>query len=218
MEQKTFRTLIICTVAVLLIWAVAGTYKSCKSDDAMDRYKSEIKVLRASAEIADMEYKRVLKLRDAKIAEMDVLIVASKVVVTELEGDIAERDNLLSDLKHQLDSLPNEDTIVTLRKRVDILTETVEQWREKFVLAEAIIAGKDTQIFALSAKYDIEHLAHLQLQSAYTGLYEYNQGLVRFNTELKRAWSRNKFWGSVKTGGLIAAGAVIIYSILKGNQ
>ena len=135
-----------------------------------------------------------------------------------MEGDIADRDNLLSDLREQLDALPDEETVVILRKRVDILTETVEQWREKFVLAEAIIAEKDTMIFALSEKYDIEHDAHLKLKVAYDVHLEYTDSLVAFNAELKRAYNRSRVVSTLKTAGLLTAGAVIIYTILKGNQ
>ena len=218
MEQKTFRTLIICTVAVLLIWAVAGTYRSCKSTDLVERYESEIKVLRASAELADAEYKKALDNATEEIGRLNEIVSHAEVVVTDLEGDIADRDNLLSDLKAQLEALPNEDTIVTLRKRVNILTETVEQWKEKFTLAEAIIAEKDTMIFALSAKYDTEHDAHLKLKVAYDVHLEYTDSLVAFNTELKRAYNRNRVVSTLKTAGLLTAGAVIIYTILKGNQ
>ena len=218
MEQKTFRTLIICTVAVLLIWAVAGTYRSCKTTDLVEQYESEIKVLRASAELAGAEYKKALDNATKEIGHLNGIISQAEVVVTDLEGDIADRDNLLSDLRAQLEALPNEDTIVTLRKRVDILTETVEQWREKFVLAEAIIAEKDTMIFALSAKYDMEHDAHLKLKVAYDVHLEYTDSLVAFNAELKRAYNRSRVVSTLKTAGLLTAGAVIIYTILKGNQ
>ena len=218
MEQKTFRTLIICTVAVLLIWAVAGTYRSCKTTDLVEQYESEIKVLRASAELADAEYQKALDNATKEIGHLNEIVSHAEVVVTDLEGDIADRDNLLSDLREQLEALPNEDTIVNLRKRVGILTETVEQWREKFVLAEAIIAEKDTQIFALSAKYDMEHIAHLKLKVAYNVHLEYTDSLVRFNTELKRATTRYRIVSTLKTAGLLTAGAVIIYTILKGNQ
>ena len=217
MEQKTFRTLIICTVAVLLIWAVAGTYRCCKTSDLVEQYESEIKVLRASAELAGAEYKKALDNATKEIGHLNGIISQAEVVVTDLEGDIADRDNLLSDLREQLDALPDEETVVILRKRVDILTETVEQWREKFVLAEAIIAEKDTMIFALSEKYELEHTAHLKLEMAYNSLGEYNQRLVEFNKELSRAYGTSRAIGKLKTAGLITAGAVIIYTILKGN-
>jgi len=218
MDKKTFKLLAALFVTIIVVWAAAGTYQSCKGGETIAKIKADLRVAKADAEIAWGRYNDLKKTSDIEIARLSSIVESSELVITDLTGDLSERDKNIAHLEEALASIPNVDTIDNLTKRVDLLTGLVDEWKEKFTLAEAIISQKDTQIFALSAKYDLEHIAHLQLQSAYTGLYEYNQGLVRFNTELKRAWSRNKFWGSVKTGGLIAAGAVIIYSILKGNQ
>jgi len=215
--SKTLKFIAILGVMLIITWAVVGTYQSCKSGGMIAEMKRDLRVAKASAELADNEYQKVLKLRDAEIVRLSVIITESTLVVTELEGDIAGRDEKIKDLNDALASLPNEDTIVTLRKRVDILTETVEQWKEKFVLSEAIISQKDTQIFALSAKYNTERIAHLKLQQSYNSLYEYNQALVRFNKELKKAYNRNRLWGTVKTAGLVATGVVVIYTILNST-
>jgi len=218
MDKKTFKLLAALFVTIIVVWAAAGTYQSCKGGETIAKIKADLRVAKADAEIAWGRYNDLKKTSDIEIARLSEIVEKSELVITDLHGDLSERDKNIAHLEEALASIPNVDTIDNLTKRVDLLTGLVDEWKEKFTLAEAIISQKDTQIFALSQKYDIEHATHLELQSAYTGLYEYNQGLVRFNTELKRAWSRNKFWGSVKTGGLIAAGAVIIYSILKGNQ
>ena len=218
MGKKTFKLLAALFVTIIVVWAVTGTYQSCRVNSRIAEIEANLRVAKADAEMGWGEYNKLKKTSEAEIARLSELVESSELVITDLHGDLSERDKNIAHLEEALASIPNVDTIDNLTKRVDLLTGLVDEWKEKFTLAEAIISQKDTQIFALSQKYDIEHATHLELQSAYTGLYEYNQGLVRFNTELKRAWSRNKFWGSVKTGGLIAAGAVIIYSILKGNQ
>jgi len=212
--NKIFKVILAVTIIVI----VAGTYRMCKVNERIAEIERDLRVARASAALADGEYKKVLKAATEEIGRLNVIIGQSEVVVTELEGDIAERDRILADLNDQLDSLPNEDTIVTLRKRVDILTNMVVEYADKYMLAERIIGEKDTQIFALSEKYDTEHIAHLKLQQSYNSLYEYNQALVRFNKELKIAYNRNRLTGTIKTAGLFAAGGVIIYTILKGIQ
>lgn len=216
--NKTFKLLAALGVIIIVTWATVGTYQCGRVNEMMVEYKRDLLVAKNTAILAGYEYEKLKKETTEETGRLNVIIGQSEVVVTELEGDIAGRDKKIKDLNDALASLPNEDTIVTLRKRVDILTETVEQWKEKFVLAEAVISQKDTQIFALSAKYDTEHIAHLKLQVSYNSLYEYNQALVRFNKELKIAYNRNRLWGTVKTGGLFAAGAIIIYAFLKGNQ
>lgn len=216
--NKTFKQLLAAWVIMIIILAVAGTYRNCRVNDRIAEYKRELRLVKDSAEVARKVYDDVLKVRDSEIKRLNVIIADASLVVTELEGDIAGRDVNIARLNGALALLPNVDTVVILRERVDILTETVEQWKEKFVLSEAIIAQKDTQIFALSEKYNQEHRAHIALTVAYNELHEYNQGLVRFNTELKIAYNQNRLFGTLKSGGLIAAGIVIVYTILKGRN
>ena len=216
--NKTFKLLAALGVIIIVTWATVGTYQCGRVNEMMVEYKRDLLVAKNTAILAGYEYEKLKKETTEETGRLNVIIGQSEVAVTELEGDIAGRDKKIKDLNDALASLPNEDTIVTLRKRVDILTETVEQWKEKFVLAEAVISQKDTQIFALSAKYDTEHIAHLKLQQSYNSLYEYNQALVRFNKELKIAYNRGRLTGTIKTAGLFAAGGVIIYTFLKGNR
>ena len=216
--NKTFKQLLAAWVIMIIILAVAGTYRNCRVNDRIAEYKRELRLAKDSAGVARKVYDDVLKVRDSEIKRLNVIITDASLVVTELEGDIAGRDVNIARLNRALALLPNVDTVVILRERVDILTETVEQWKEKFVLSAAIIAQKDTQIFALSAKYEQEHRAHIALTVAYNELHEYNQGLVRFNTELKIAYNQNRLFGTLKSGGLIAAGIVIVYTILKGRN
>jgi len=216
--NKTFKLLAVLGVIMIVTWATVGTYQNCKVNYRIAEYKRELKLAKDSAEVARKVYDDVLKVRNSEIQRLNVIITEASLVVTELEGDIAGRDVNIARLNGALALLPNVDTVVILRERVDILTETVEQWKEKFVLSAAIIAQKDTQIFALSEKYNQEHRAHIALTVAYNELHEYNQGLVRFNTELKIAYNQNRLFGTLKSGGLIAAGIVIVYTVLKGSE
>ena len=215
--NKTFK-LLAAWVIMIIILAVAGTYRNCRVNDRIAEYKRELKLAKDSAEVARKVYDDVLKVRDSEIKRLNVIITDASLVVTELEGDIAGRDVNIARLNKALALLPNVETVVILRERVEILTETVEQWKEKFVLSEAIIAQKDTQIFALSEKYNQEHRAHIALTVAYDELSGYSGKLVDFNKELRIAYNRSRFGGTLKSGGLIAAGIVIVYTILKGRN
>jgi len=99
--------------------------------------------------------------------------------------------------------------------QISNLLSQVNIWKEKFTLAEKIIADKDTVIFNLKQQYEKQVVITVDLE----GLYESSQDLLRRNETLFKITQRKlrtaKAGGTLKSVALGVLGGLVAYKIIK---
>lgn len=201
--------IVIIISLILLFGLIVYMQKSC----AMERENSKLKKKYDTAKkelLAKQKMYVELRERSAtRIKELNEAVSKAKANVESLSLSLEGKDKKLEKLENTYANLLDKD------KKIANLEGQVDLWKQKFTIAQGIIAQKDEIIFSLTKKYE--------QQSKLT--YEC-EGLLSKETELRllaekrietlhKSITASYFTGKVKTvliGGLIFA---VIYSIVK---
>ena len=149
--------------------------------------------------------------KEKEIAEQDEKIEGLRNDITSIEDKIRNKSSRLAGLERELAGLdPTQKDSIIIN-----LTSQVKEWRDKFSLAQNIIADKDRIIFSLNTKYEAQVVIANQWKARHDELSGITGVLL---DSLKVADKRLAMQGlTIKAGGGVTAvlAGVIVYSLIK---
>jgi len=195
---------------VVAILAVVFLMRSCNLYDEVSVLKGKHEALQTAYADLDLKSKATIEAHKADIAARDGVIDEAGRTIIDAEGKIRDKDERILNLEEAFTQLgENKDAkIINLQAQVSI-------WKEKFTLAEAIIAGKDKIIFSLTAKYDAQVKISTEWEASYYRQVELHSVALERIKVMEKEWRGIKFGSGVKTYLIAAAGAAIVYSLVK---
>ena len=192
------------------ILAIVFLMRSCSLYDEVSVLKGKHEALQIAYADLDMTMKADLEAYKADIATRDEAIAEASRTIVEVQDKIKDKDAKILNLEEEFTQLgENKDAkIVNLQVQVSI-------WKEKFTLAEWVIAEKDNIIFDLTAKYDTQVKISVGWESAYNRQVELHQIALERIKVMEKEWKGVRFGSKVKTYVIAAAGAALVYSLIR---
>jgi len=195
---------------VVAILAVVFLMRSCNPYDQVSILKGKHEALQAAYADLDLKSKATIEANKADIAARDAVINESTRTVIDVENKIRDKDKKILRLEEEFTQLgENKDAkIVNLQAQVSI-------WKEKFTLAEGVIAEKDTIIFNWAMKYNAQVRTSMEWEATCNRqTILHNVALERIKV-MEKEWRGVQFGSKLKTYLIAAAGAAIVYSLVK---
>jgi len=203
-DLKYIILVVILSVAVVFLFM-----DKCGSSGKLNQLKGEYK-----------EYRKIIKvenqLKEGKIKEQQEKIETLNTTIEIRNTTIAIKKKSITGLGHEVADLEDEfSNLIDKDAKINNLTKQVEVWKEKFSLAQSIIADKDEIIFSLTAQYK----AQLVISNEYKELYESMQPLVEMCTKINKAQSgqikKLKFANGLKSGLVLLISGLLVYNMVK---
>lgn len=196
-------------VGAVIIMLVCLAYDACNARREAVELKQRYDALKYNTD----KYKKVA---EKTIADKSKEIGLLNNKINELNSNVEEKYNEISAKDERL--LELEKTAETLGSQAEIIANLQEQvriWRDKFSLAEKIIADKDKIIFSLNQKYE----SQLKITDSYKGLYKNEQQLHELAIERLRVANKRLhtsiFSGRIKNVVLLGLGGLIAYGLVR---
>lgn len=205
MVNKILVILVIALLAALIIVGWLSHQAGVKSRELKVQYdaeKQELTEQKAAALDRIEDLRNLISQKDEKIRN--------------IISDVKEKNDKIAGLHKKTEKLEADyANAVTDVTRLDNLTKQVNAWKEKFALAEKVIADKDAIIFSLTEKYEAQVVISLEWKA----LYEKEMGLRKLaEARLKiadRRISGLKIGGTIKTGLILGMAGVVVYGLVK---
>ncbi len=202
------QTIIIIGLAVIVVTAFLW-YRSCNNSQSAyweEQYNEMVKV----NELATSQYLNEISALQENIVDKDKEISA-------LNNDIQNVYNQLQNVDDNLLTLEEEFTQLGADKDAKIknLQQQITIWKQKFTLAESIIADKDEIIFSLQAKYDAQVRISDNYRSLYEGELAINDVLKKNLSVLTKKHKVNSMVDKIKNAMIISAAGYILYDVVK---
>jgi predicted nuclease with TOPRIM domain len=194
---------------ILIAVFVMLTYRSCVTIDKYSHLKGQYDAL-------SEEYGAQKEAALGNITELQNQIAQKDEKIHDLNSSVSTKNEQIKKLNAENKKL--EDTYATLtddKQRIANLETQVSVWKEKFTLAEGVIAEKDKIIFALTEKYETQ----VKITGEYKELYEREarlRGLLEEHVRIadsKLGGLQLKF--NVSKGVTIALAGLIIYGLVS---
>jgi len=196
--------------AVLLTLAFVFTIRACRLYDEVSVLKGKHEALRVAYADLDMKSRDYIAAAKSDIEARDKAIMEKEVEINRIRGKVEAQDKTIAGLEAEYVNLgENKDA------KIANLQAQVTAWREKFTLAEAVIAEKDAIIFDMTAKYD----AQVKISAEWRGQYQRQAEL--HSVALERIAAMEKEWRGVRVGSrlktyaIAAVTAGLVYSLVK---
>lgn len=166
MKTKTKVTFSIAFI-VLLALVIVG-YKSC---NLYDKYS----VLKGEYDALAEEYDQQKVESFTKISDLRTIISHNEDKIRTIVSHIRVKDEEIAELHGTTDELEGAyEELIDKDAKISNLTEQVVAWKQKFTLAESVIADKDAIIFSLNEKYE----SQVKISLEWKGMYE-NEATLR---------------------------------------
>ncbi|MBW2037164.1 MAG: hypothetical protein JRI41_06765 [Deltaproteobacteria bacterium] len=158
-SKKYLPTALFILAGLFVFFAIQ---RSCTLHSKYSELKGQYEALAKEHET----YKRVTEEEAAhlrkRIEDQDKIIVAANKEIAKKHERIARLDEELAGLEEKADKTQN------LAKKVTLLERQINIWKQKFSLAQGVIADKDKIIFSLTEKYQTQ----VRITQHYKTLYE----------------------------------------------
>jgi len=192
---------------VVAILAVIFLMRSCNLYDEVSVLKGKHEALQTAYADLDLKSKATIEAHKADIAARDEVIDEAGRTIIDAEGKIRDKDERILNLEEAFTQLgENKDA------KIINLQAQVSTWKEKFTLAQEIIAKKDTIIFSLTAKYDAQVKISTEWEASYYRQVELHQIALDRISVMEKKWVGINLGSNAKTGLIIG---LIIYSLVK---
>jgi len=150
-----------------------------------------------------------------------------------LTAEIAERDNVVASLTHDLGTAETEikeltgkisdletvyPTLTTCESRLANMTDQRDKWKSAFTLAAAEHDGYEDIIEQLHAKYTAQVKISATWQAQYEAEHATRQTADKAISALKLDLRKARLIGVVKTAGAIALAGIVVYQLLPKGK
>jgi len=192
---------------IVAIIAVVFLLRSCNLYDEVSVLKGKHEALQVAYADLDMAMRADLEAYKADIAARDESIAKANEAIAVVKDKIKGKDAKILNLEEEFTQLgENKDAkIINLQVQVSL-------WKEKFTLAERVIAEKDSIIFDLTAKYDAQVQISTEWEASYYRQVELHQIALDRISMMEKKWVGINLGSNAKTGLIIG---LIIYSLVK---
>jgi len=192
---------------IVAIIAVVFLLRSCNLYDEVSVLKGKHEALQVAYADLDMAMRADLEAYKADIAARDESIAKANEAIAVVKDKIKGKDAKILNLEEGFTQLgENKDAkIINLQVQVSL-------WKEKFTLAERVIAEKDSIIFDLTAKYDAQVQISTEWEASYYRQVELHQIALDRISMMEKKWVGINLGSNAKTGLIIG---LIIYSLVK---
>jgi hypothetical protein len=195
---------VICTVAA------CGLLRSCRLYDKLSVLKGEHEALQVAYADLDGKSKVAIEALKKDILAQDVAIREASRDITVLRDKIRTKDSHILSLEEEFTQLGENQGAKIIN-----LQAQVSAWREKFALAEDVIAKKDAIIFDLTAKYEYQVKISTEWEASYHRQVELHEVCLERITAMEKEWRGIQLGSKVKTYVIAAVGAGLVYSLVK---
>lgn len=197
-------------LAAVIIPALIFLQRSCSLYDEVSVLKGKHEALQAAYADADAKAKATIAGMTAEIEARDKAIAELNHGVVVIEGKIEVKDEKIRELEEEFAQLGENSGA----KIVNLQAQVVA-WKEKFTLAESIIADKDGIIFNLTAKYDSQVKISAEWEASYHRQVELNTACLERIKVMEGEWKGLRFGSKLKTYAIAAAAGWIVYSMVR---
>lgn len=199
-------------VAVIVTLSVAVVFllmDKCGNSGKLDRLKGQHEEHSKVATLERQLKEEIINDQQEEIEKQDLLIAKTNKEVEIKNRLVSKLDSTIADLEDEFGNLEQQDA------KIGNLLQQVEAWKEKFSLAQGIIADKDSDIFSINKKYE----AQLIVSNQYKELYESSLGEIKILKDINKAqdWQIKKLrlTSNLKTGIVGLLVAATIYGLVK---
>ena len=202
--KKEYIVIIALCVAIVFLFM-----DKCGSSSKLDKLKGEYKEASEIAKVERLIKEEIIKEQKEEIEVLNTTIEVKNTTIAKKEQSNAKLDNQVADLEREFGNLEQQDA------KIGNLMQQVEVWKEKFSLAQSIIADKDEIIFSLTKKYN----AQLIISNSYKDMYEtFAQNTKKLQSIVTaQDWQIRKLrlTSGVKTGIVLGLAGLVIYGVVK---
>ena len=209
MKTKTKINLSILVAGLVLLALIIVGYKSC---NLYDKYS----VLKGAHDALTEEYEtqKAKALQDIEALRNNIAQKDEK--IRNITAQIVEKEGAISSLHAQTDKLEEDyEKLLGCEQKISNLETQVATWKQKFSLAESVIADKDAIIFSLNEKYESQVKISLNWETLYNNEVTLHalcsQRLKLADKKLKGL----RFGGTIKNGLILGLAGVVIYSLVR---
>lgn len=200
----------------LVLLTLIFSVRACRVGDRLTKMEGEYNALKAVHQTTVQDANKRIAEQTRQIAALDDHIAILNGQIERGEALIEASDSQLADLETELvDLRAREESVASLRTEVVNLESQLNIWKEKFTLAQGIIANKDGIIFSLSQKYDAQVVITDQYKKMYSDVQKLHDNLAAQLGITKRKLKSSKVISTIKTVGLGAVGGFLVYSLVK---
>ena len=199
----------IAVVVVLCLAIVFLVMDKCGSSSKLDELKGEYKEANEIAKVEKMIKEEIIKKQNEIIEKQDSLIAEASKKAEIKNSHISRLGSTITDLEDEFDTLEQQDA------KIGNLMQQVEAWKEKFSLAQGIIADKDEIIFSLNEKYNAQLIISDSYKSLYETLQVNTKKLEKIVTVQDWQIKKYKLTGGLKTGIVLGLAGLVAYGVLK---
>lgn len=194
----------IITIGAIMLIVIAGLFvlaqKSCNLYDDLSVLKGENQALKKITEDMEVFNQEFRDEREEEIAELRGEIDSLNTKISSNETKLKVKNQVIDDLEMEFFTLTDKD-----EKIVNLQTQ-VEKWKEKFSLAEVIIADQKKQITNWKSAFD----AQVEISEKWRESYEREQALRKHGEMLyAEAEKRIGFMRfKIKVGKVVIVGGI----------
>jgi hypothetical protein len=196
-------------LAGLLVFGVIVGYQTFQMSGESQVYLAELSAAKAHEKTVEAKADQD---RVAAIAD----IAAQNIAISDLRDSLTGKDKTIASLTaHQMGLETALAAAKTDAERVPILTALVSDWTEKFTLSESKCASYEGIVFNLRAQLADKDVVigawKSQFDACALTVSAGDKAVSSLRADLRRA----KFWGTVKSGVVLALTAEVIYKLIK---
>lgn len=201
------------TIGAIMLIVIAGLFvlaqKSCNLYDDLSVLKGENQALKKITEDMEVFNQEFRDEKEEEIAELRGAIDSLNTKISSDEMKLKVKDQVIDDLELEFFTLTDKD-----EKIVNLQTQ-VEKWKEKFSLAEVIIADQKKQVMNWKLSYE----AQLEISEKWRESHEREQAL-RKHGEMLYAEAEKRMKGlrfKFKVSKIVIVGGIagLAYGLLK---
>jgi len=197
---------IVSIVLLALLWS---GYEACNIHDGYSELKGKYDALLIIAAKRKSDAEIIITAQNDYIKQLSETIKGALKVIGDKNSELESKDADIIEVTEAYNLLESD------TERVDNLLSQVNLWKEKFTLAEVIIAEQDSVIFSLNEKYNAQLKITVEYQDLYVNEQQLHALCIQRLGIAEKKLSGQKFISSVKSIIVLGLGGVIAVQVIK---
>jgi chromosome segregation ATPase len=207
--MNNFKSLVWGIVGVFIIFLIVAGLRLGYLHNKDIELKTQYETLKKDTALLEQTKQVELAALTKQIAQLQEKNAQSEQVIVRLQNQQESLNKPLSELEAVRKTLTDKDAIISN------LDKQVALWKEKFSLAQEIIANKDSVIFSLTEQYKAQVQIAENWKREYTGEYNLRVLAEQRIAVLEKSNKWFSFDSKISKTAAIILGGYIIYSLIK---